>query len=176
MFSTPADIIINPKNGGPISAELILSSADAFFLRALAVVEGVGSGDANTFYQSGISRSMEYWGVNGDAITNFLDNSPMGSLSGTQEDMRMQINTQRWLANYTNGFEGWAIVRKTGYPAALAGGVTDGDVFSLGEINGAYPQRMRYGNQARDKNGTNLSEALGRQGADAQDTKLWWAK
>lgn len=176
MFSTPADIIINPKNGGPISAELILSSADAFFLRALAVVEGVGSGDANTFYQSGISRSMEYWGVSGDAITDFLDNSPMGSLSGSQEDMRMQINTQRWLANYTNGFEGWAIVRKTGYPAALAAGVTDGDVFSMGEINGAYPQRMRYGNQARDQNGTNLSEALGRQGADAQDTKLWWAK
>lgn len=176
VFSTPADVIINPKNGGPISAELILSSADAFLLRALAVVEGVIPGDANTFYQAGVSRSMEHWGVSADAITQFLANSPMGSLKDSAEKMKEQINTQRWIANYTNGFEGWAIVRKTGYPAALASGVTDGDIFSLGEINGAYPQRMRYGNSARDKNGTNLNEALGRQGADTQDTKLWWAK
>lgn len=175
-FSTPADIVINPKNGGPISSEIILTSADAFFMRALAVVNGIGTGDANALYQSGISRSMEHWGVSGDEISTFMTNSPMATLSGTPENMREQINTQRWIANYTNGFEGWAIVRKTGYPAALASGVSDGDIYGLGEINGAYPQRMRYGNSARDKNGSNLDQALSRQGADAMDTKLWWAR
>jgi len=176
MFSTPSDIVINPKNGGPIAPELILSSADAFLLRALAVVEGVGSGDANTFYQSGISRSMEAWGVSGDAITEFLTNSPMGTLSGTVDEMREKVNTQRWIASYTNGFEGWAIVRKTGYPAGLAAGVSDADIFSMGDTNGAYPQRMRYGNSVRDRNGTNLTEALGRQGADDMGVTLWFAK
>lgn len=175
MFSTPADIVINPKNGGPIASELILSSSEAFFMRALVAVNG-GGGDANSLYQSGISRSMEHWGVSGDAISGFLTNSPMGSLRGTPEEMRGQINTQRWIANYTNGFEGWAIVRKTGYPASLANGVSDADIFSMGDTNGAYPQRMRYGNSARDKNGTNLDEALGRQGADDMGITLWWAK
>lgn len=175
MFSTPTDIIINPKNGGPISSEIILTSSDAFFLRALAAVNGAG-GDANGMYQAGISRAMEHWGVGGDAVGDFLANSPMGSLSGTPEEMRGQINSQRWLANYTNGFEGWAIVRKTGYPASLANGVNDADIFSMGDTNGAYPQRMRYGNSARDKNGTNLTEALGRQGADDMGITLWWAK
>ncbi len=176
LFSTPEDVVINPKNGGPIFPELILTSADAYLMRALAVVNGIGTGDANALYQSGISRSMERWGVSGADITTFLTTSPMGTLTGTPDNMREQINTQRWIANYTNGFEGWAIVRKTGYPAALAAGVTDGDIYGLGEINGAYPQRMRYGNGARDKNGANLDVAIGRQGADAMDTKLWWAR
>lgn len=176
MFSTPADIIINPKNGGgSISSEIILTSADAFLMRALAALNGAG-GDANALYQSGISRSMEHWGVGGDAIAEFLTNSPMGSLTGTDEEKRAQINSQRWLANYTNGFEGWAIVRKTGYPASLANGVDDADIFSMGDTNGAYPQRMRYGNSARDRNGTNLQEAIGRQGADDMGITLWWAK
>lgn len=175
MFSTPADVIINPKNGGPISSEIILTSADAFLMRALAAVNGAG-GDANALYQSGVSRSMEHWGVGSSDIADFLATSPMGSLTGTPDQMREQIATQRWIANYTNGFEGWAIVRKSGYPAALANGVSDADIFSMGDTNGAYPQRMRYGNSARDKNGTNLDVALGRQGADDIGVTLWWAK
>lgn len=175
MFSTPADAIINPKNGGPISSEIILTSADAFLMRALAAVNGAG-GDANAMYQAGVSRAMEHWGVGSDAINTFLANSPMGSLAGTDEEKRAQINSQRWLANYTNGFEGWSIVRKTGYPASLANGVNDGDIFSMGDTNGAYPQRMRYGNTARDRNGTNLDVAIGRQGADDMGITLWWAK
>ena len=51
MYSRPADPIINPKNGGPIQAEMILTSADAYFLRALAALEGIGSGQANTLYR-----------------------------------------------------------------------------------------------------------------------------
>lgn len=176
MFSTPADEIINPKNGGPITPEIILTSADAYFLRATAAVKGVSSEDANAMYQAGINSSMERWGVGSGEITDYLANSPMGTLSGTADEMLEMINTQRWIANYTNGFEGWSIVRKSGYPAALAGGVSDTDIFSMGEINGAYPTRMRYGNSARSTNGTNLDEAIGRQGPDAMDTKLWWAK
>ena len=35
---------------------------------------------------------------------------------------------------------------------------------------------MRYGNDAANKNGANYSIAVGIQGADTQETKLWWAK
>lgn len=176
MFSTPSDWIISPKGGDPISPELILTSADAYFMRAQAVVNGIASGNANDLYQQGIARSMEFWGVDSREINDFITNSPMGSLSGTTDEMLEKINIQRWIANYTNGFEGWAIVRKSGYPAELANGVTDNDIFSMGDTNGGYPQRMRYGNSERDKNGDSLQEAVSRQGADSQGTVLWWAK
>ena len=80
------------------------------------------------------------------------------------------------MAFYTDGFEAWAVVRKWGYPQTLAAGVDDIDIFGLGDINGAYPQRMQYGNSAKNKNGDNLNEAISRQGPDRQDVKLWWAK
>lgn len=176
MFSTPSDEIINPKNGGPIQAEMILTSSDAFFLRALAALDGVGSSDANALYQEGVARSMEYWGVGSDAISAFLSSSPMGTLTGTPAEMKAQVNTQRWIANYTNGFEGWAIARKSGAPFQVANGVDDPDIYSMGDNNGAYPQRMKYGNAPKDKNGTNLAEAISRQGPDEIGTTLWWAK
>ena len=100
----------------------------------------------------------------------------MALLNGTTDENLEKIATQRWIAAYTDGFEAWAVVRKTGYPASLADGVDDGDIFGKGDINGAYPTRMRYGNGAYSTNGDNLNVAIGRQGSDLMDTKLWWAK
>ena len=81
------------------------------------------------------------------------------------------------MANFTNGYEGWAIVRDSGYPSELHEGVSDRDLYALGTtLNGAYPQRMRYGGGAYNSNGENLESALSVQGPDVQGTKLWWAK
>ena len=75
------------------------------------------------------------------------------------------------------GFEGWAIVRDSGYPSKLYEGVSDPDLYALGTtLNGAYPQRMRYGGGAYNTNGDNLKAAISTQGEDVQGTKLWWAK
>jgi len=54
--------------------------------------------------------------------------------------------------------------------------VSDSDIYALGNLNGAYPQRMRYGSKTYNTNGTNTEKANGIQGADEQATKLWWAK
>ena len=97
-------------------------------------------------------------------------------LNGTMEENMAKIATQRWVMSYTDGFEAWAIVRDYGYPAELAQGVSDIDIYGFGDINGKYPQRLRYGNSASNKNGENYNAAVSKQGPDAQDTKLWWAK
>lgn len=175
FFSKPAEIIIRQKNSGEIFPELILTSGEAYFLRAEAALKGFG-GDANALYQEGIRQSMLLWDVAEEDISEFLAGSPMGSLSGSVDEMLEKISVQRWIGDYTDGFEGWAVVRKSGYPADLADGVDDSDIYGFGEINGVYPERMRYGNNARNTNGTNLAEALSRQGPDQQDVKLWWAK
>ena len=90
----------------------------------------------------------------------------------------LKIATQRWVAYYTEGYEAWAVVRDTGYPVVYknANGtgynttntVSDSDVFELGNLNGAYPQRMRYGSGAYNKNEANTLAANAAQGADVK--------
>ncbi|MCT4648197.1 MAG: SusD/RagB family nutrient-binding outer membrane lipoprotein [Carboxylicivirga sp.] len=176
FFSTPADYVIQKKNDGkPIAPEIIMQTAEAYFLRAEAALHGFG-GDANMLYQDGIRHAMAIWEVSGAEAENYLASSSFGSLTGTMEENLEKVAIQRWIAAFTDGFEAWAIVRDTGYPADLAAGVSDVDIFGLGDIGGKYPQRMRYGNQTWNNNGAKTQEAVDTQGADRQDTKLWWAK
>ncbi|MBL6669491.1 MAG: SusD/RagB family nutrient-binding outer membrane lipoprotein [Flavobacteriaceae bacterium] len=178
FFSKPADIVVNKKNTGkPIFPWIVMSAADSHLMVAEAIVKGLATGDAQGHYQTGIRHAMKLWGVDEASIDTFLNNENMGSLSGSTEEQLEKIAIQRWLANFTNGFEGWAIVRDSGYPAELYAGVSDKDLYALGTtLNGAYPQRMRYGSGAYNSNGENLEAALSTQGPDVQGTKLWWAK
>lgn len=176
FFSTPAEEIIAKKNTTAIRSELIMSTAEAYFLQAEAAVLGLGSGNAQNFYQDGIRYAMKLWGVGDALIDEFIANESMALLTGTDEEQIEKIAIQKWLAAYTDGFEAWSIVRDYGYPSELADGVSDADLFGMGDINGNYPQRMRYGNAAANTNATNYAAAVAAQGADVQDTKLWWAK
>ena len=178
FFSFPEPSIVGKKNSGDdIRAELIMSSAEAYFLRAEAALRGLGSGNAQDLYQEGIRQAMLLWGVSSDEAETYIANEDMALLNGaTLEENLEKIATQRWIASYTDGFEGFAIVRDMGYPADLADGVSDFDIFGSGDINGKYPQRMRYGNDAANNNGANYAAAVAEQGPDVQDTKLWWAK
>ena len=103
--------------------------------------------------------------------------SDMGSLSGTTEEQLEKIATQRWVANYTNGYESWAIVRDTGYPSAAFIESTNNDIISFaGDLNGAYPQRLQYGTSVYTSNSTNAQSAVSTQGPDKMTTKLWFAR
>jgi hypothetical protein len=88
------------------------------------------------------------------------------------------VVTQRWLALFTDGFEAWSVVRKNGFPAELANGVSDLVIYELGtaELNGMFPQRLRYGTGVQNTNATGYQQAIAEQGGDHQATTLWWAK
>ena len=178
FFSDPAQIVIQQKGQGkPIFPEIVMTSAESYFMQAKAVVLGLASGDANQLYQDGITQAMKLWGVSDANIQAYLGSSAsLASLTGSTTSDLQKIATQRWIASYTDGFEGWAVVRKSGYPAVLANGVTDADIYGLGTINGAYPTRMRYGNSVKDNNGANYQKAVSAQGPDMQNTLLWFEK
>ena len=178
LFSKPADIVTNQMNTGKdIFPWVVMSAGDSHLMVAEAIVKGLASGDAQAHYQTGIRKSMELWTVPGGEIDDFLANEDMAQLTGSVDEQLEKIATQRWIANFTNGFESWAIVRDTGYPAALYQGVSDPELHALGTtLNGAYPERMRYGNSVYGTNGDNVSAANSAQGPDVQGTKLWWAK
>ncbi|MDT8400963.1 MAG: SusD/RagB family nutrient-binding outer membrane lipoprotein [Bacteroidales bacterium] len=179
FFSIPTEEVIAAKNSGTdIRAEIVMTTAEAYFLQAEAVVKGLapGPGVAQNLYQDGIRHAMKLWGVGDGDIDTFIGSEDMALLDGTLEENLEKIATQRWLVSYTDGFEGFAIVRDMGYPAELAAGVSDVDIYGLGDINGLYPQRMRYGNAAANNNPTNYATAVSTQGADVQSTPLWWSK
>jgi len=119
---------------------------------------------------------MRLWEVPDGEIESFISSESMALLNGSSEENLEKIATQRWMALFTNGFEAWSIVRDSGYPNELASGVNDLDIYELGDLNGDYPQRMRYGNGAYNTNGQRLNEANAIQGPDKQATRLWWAK
>ena len=174
LFSTPSEKVTQ-KRGQQVDAypEIILSSANSYFLRAEAAVRGMG-GDAQEFFASGITEAMKLWGVGGGAEAYIADSAIADISSGTMDEKLEKIALQRWLASYTDGFEAWAVVRKTGYPAELAAGVSNPVIFALGTLNGDYPQRLRYGSNAQEN--PNYNAAVDAQGPDVQGTKLWFAK
>jgi hypothetical protein len=178
FFCRPSEDVIRQKNtGGTATPETVLLSADAFFLHAEAIVKGFTTGDAQEHYQKGIAEAMRVWGVDDGSIEAFLATEDMALLNGTSEENLEKISVQRWIANYTDGYEAWSIVRDSGYPKSLAEGVSDYDIYGPGTITaGGYPQRLRYGSGLQASNPDNYNAAISRQGADMQETKLWWAK
>lgn len=179
LFSKPSDIVTNQMNtGSEIFPWVVMGAGDSHLMVAEAIVKGLASGaSAQSHYQTGIRKSMEMWNVPEAEIATFLANEDMAQLTGTTDEQLEKIAIQRWIANFTNGFESWAIVRDTGYPSELYDGVSDPELHALGTtLNGAYPERMRYGNSVYNTNGDNVSAANSVQGPDVQGTKLWWAK
>ena len=177
LFSKPAEIVVNQHNSGkPIFPFIVMTAAESHFMIAEAIVKGLASGDAQSYYQEGLRHAMRLWEVPDGEIESFISSESMALLNGSSEENLEKIATQRWMALFTNGFEAWSIVRDSGYPNELASGVNDLDIYELGDLNGDYPQRMRYGNGAYNTNGQRLNEANAIQGPDKQATRLWWAK
>ncbi|PDH52127.1 MAG: SusD/RagB family nutrient-binding outer membrane lipoprotein [Cryomorphaceae bacterium MED-G14] len=185
FFSKPSDLITQKKNQGkPIHPYQVMTAAESHFLLAEAAVKGVGTGSANTHYQNGIRKAMELWEVPAAQIDKYLAEESMATLTGTGD--LEKIATQRWLAHYSDGMEAWAVMRDTGFPLIYkntngigyksTNTVSDKDIYHLGDLNGAFPQRLRYSSSPYNTNSANTEAANAIQGPDKQATKLWWAK
>ena len=178
FFSEPSTIVVQTKNQGkPIFPQIVMTAAESHFLAAHAALLGIGS-DANGHYQTGLRHAMKLWDVPDAEIDAFIASEDMASLNGTMEENLEKIAVQRWIAYFTEGYAAWAVVRDNVYPKlpGIESTALDGDMYELGDLNGAYPQRMRYGSSAYNKNGDNVNAALSEQGPDLQSTKLFWAK
>ena len=176
LFSLPSEAITH-KRGTQVDAypEIILSSAESYFLQAEAAVRGFGNGDAQALFSLGIKEAMKIWNISAGDAENYIASQAIADITiGTLEEKLEKIAMQRWIAAYTDGFEAWSVVRKTGFPSELAAGVSNQTIFALGTLNGAYPQRLRYGFGAQEN--PNFNAAIGTQGPDLQGTKLWFAK
>ncbi len=96
---------------GPVR---MLTFAEYNFIRAEAAVRGA-AGVAQTFFQAGITASMQSAGVSATDIATYI--AANGTLSGSTTDMIRQIITEKYVANYGVMQEPWTDWRRTGFPA-----------------------------------------------------------
>lgn len=170
---TPDDDI-SQRNAKVLEASapgIYLDYAQVQFILAEAVERGFISGDAASYYNEGVRASMEFWGItDGAAIDAYLAQPSVdyNARIGAGESWREVIGSQKWIALYMQGIQGWAEWRRLDF------GILQ--VPADGPLNGSgIPNRMEYPLDEQTLNKANYEgglQLLG--GPDNLDTKLWW--
>ena len=139
----------------------IIQTAEVHFIFAEAAQRGLVTGDAETFYNEGVRLSFEYWDVDQD-VPAYL------AQTGVAYDGELEtIITQKWLASFLVGLEGWYDFRRTGFPSVIVPGPDNVNTDRV-------PVRFMYPDSEQTLNGTNYQAAVSRFGADDINTKGWW--
>ncbi|SHN36860.1 SusD/RagB family nutrient-binding outer membrane lipoprotein [Mucilaginibacter sp. OK098] len=180
--------------GAPLK---IMSVAESFFLRSEGVLRGwnMGGGSAQSFYEDGVKASFNEYGAGGvdaylaDATStpaayvdpkNAANNAPpLSNITVKWNDGEPmarkleRIITQKWIAIYPEGYEGWAEFRRTGYPQQYP--ITKND--SQGKVaNGDFVKRMPYSATFTNASKAQVDAAVAKEfgGDDSPGKRLWW--
>lgn len=171
-LSNPSQLIVGTSTTdvSSIVPIKVLSAAESYFLQAEAAILGYG-GDANALYQSGIKASMNFWEVDNTDSTKFINDEAIATLSGTNTAKLQSIWNQRWLNGLMNGYESWALVRRTNLIPML----TDNTQFWITQpMSGEVPKRLPYSATEVVSNADNIKTAITNQGEDKMSTSIWW--
>jgi hypothetical protein len=135
-----------------------------FILAESALILGT-AGDANTYYQAGIKANMQKIGMTTTEIDTYFNTNPtVVTLTGSTEDRRKQIITQKYMSWISNPIEAFNDFRRTGYPVlALAQN-------AAGQTPNVIPTRLTYPNGELQRN-PNTPNPITK-----TDVKVWWAK
>ena len=128
---------------------------------------------ANTvkdFYDAGVTLHMQQMAsydagsaIAAGDITTYLTTNPFEPARALE-----QIGIQYWIASFLNGPEAFANYRRTGFPALAPNPYPAREVAAI--------KRLTYPNSEQSVNPTNFNAAIGRQGPDKLDTRVWWDK
>lgn len=135
-----------------------------FILAESALILGT-AGNANTYYQAGITANMQKIGMTAAEITQYFTTNPtVVTLSGTTEQQRQQIITQKYISWIGNGIEAYNDYRRTGYPPLTLA------LNAAGDNPAVIPTRLPYtqGEISANPNAPNPRPKT--------DVKLWFAK
>jgi hypothetical protein len=143
----------------------ILTNFQVQFILAEAALTLGTAGTANTYYQAGITASMQKVGMTAAEISNYFATNPsVVTLSGTTEQQLQQIITQKYIAWIGNGIEAFNDYRRTGYPVlALVNN-------AAGDNPNVIPTRLPY-TPAELASNPNAPKPRPK-----TDVKLWFAK
>lgn len=141
-------------------------------LLAEAVQRGWTTGNVETLFKNGVRAHMEQlaaYDANSAVAPADIDAYFVANTFDAAKALE-QINTQYWVSSFLNGPEAFANFRRSGFP------VLTPNPFPGKVIKGNFINRLTYPNSEISVNSVNVKEAIGRQGADDLDTKVWWDK
>lgn len=151
--------------------------AETLFLKAEAALRGWSGADltmdAEAYFRAGVKASMDYYNIavaDADKYIEGLKVLKQGVFqSGDREKQLEAIITQKWMAVFPNGNEGWADFRRTDYPA-LHNQLNN---FSGGDVpNGKMIKRLLYPySESQNKYFQTHTEL---QKTNTQGARLWW--
>lgn len=174
----------------------IMSASEAWFLLAEASLKGctisgtnstLAGRDAQGCYEEGVRVSFRERGAQiGDYLEEGHSVSSAAFNDGINDTQDLhisekapiqwagqlsQILTQKFIANFPNGFETWADVRRTGYPVFLKPVSRNPEVTQVSEM-----RRLRFPQKEYTTNAQNVAAATAmlNGGADKFTTRLWW--
>ena len=162
-----------------------MQSSEAYFARAEGAMNGWSmGGTAEELYNLGITRSMEYWGIDAGTIAAYIQSSatpttthdaptPVSDVPVKFDAGRAmeQIMTQKWLAYFPNGWEAWAELRRTDLPAMYERMASQNPDVAKDEIM----RRAQFVSGEYETNGSAVDAAVGILGGpDKGSTRLWW--
>jgi Starch-binding associating with outer membrane len=144
------------------SPQTIMTYAELQFILAEASLDGDITGDAQSYFEKGITASFTQLGATGatDLITK------LGKVS------REKVLDQKWIALFGQGIEAWTEYRRTGFPIMPAA-----DPRAVFENGGIIPTRLPYPGSEYSLNATKVAEGEKLNGGpNDMKTKLWWAE
>lgn len=181
-------------NGGVNPPIELMRASEVHFLLAEAALAGYSvGGTAKSYYESGITVSMnERTAASAAEIASYIssNNAPISFDGGTtpgvsttpiafdttdNEKALEQIITQKWIAIFPNGWEAYAESRRTGYPKQYPRVSSENTDVSVDEI----PRRLVYTSSEFSTNGDAVNAAIASPeigGSDKNNVKLWWDK
>ena len=194
-FSDAYKAIVSRPNLTETSPAILATAAETILLEAEAALRGWdvnGKGTAQSLYEKGIRTSFEQWGA---AVGDYLSSTttaaayvdpviPAASIEGqskvtakwdeslSNEEKFAKIATQRWIAIYPEGMNGWAEIRRTGYPKLFPVMVN----YSQGEIDTDLgPRRLPFTINEKGNNPTGYAKAVEMLGGpDNGGTRIFW--
>ncbi|TDH24076.1 SusD/RagB family nutrient-binding outer membrane lipoprotein [Segetibacter sp. 3557_3] len=152
--------VVGTSGEAPI--RLLTNFQRAFILAESALLFGT-AGDPNALYQEGIRASMTKTGMTTAEInTYFADNPTIVNLTGTTEDKRKQIITQKYVAWVGNGIEAYNDYRRTGYPQLVP------SLNAVGDDPNVIPKRLPYSTTESQRNPNQPNPR------PRTNEKVWW--
>jgi len=162
-----------------VAPALFITNAQTQLLLAEAKFRGwiTSSTTTQQYYEAGVRAAMDDWnlfpGTFSPAVSNTeKDNYLLGpAVAYNNTDALKLINTQYWICSITNGAEGFANWRRSGYPALLRNTYNDNLV-----PGGGFVRRMSYPDAEKASNAANYSAAAASMGGDGITQRVFWDK
>ena len=154
--------------------EVVLSDyveIEFFLAEARELGYSVG-GTAESHYNNAITASILYYAnlTGADISTAIADAAtylaqPTVAYTTAAGTWKEKIGTQKWIAMYNRGIEGWTEWRRLDFPILNV---------PSGKVYGDIPVRYPYPFNENEMNESNYDAAATAIGGDLATTKLWW--